>query len=153
AAVGGVTAVLLFAAAPWVAGQLLGAPQLGPALRLGSLLLLLGPISGTQLGVLLGLERFRLIAGVTSLAAIASVPLLVLGARWDGMYGAVVALVGTSVMTIVLYEVAMRSAMRAAGIRPSYRDALRECRTVLSFSMPMMLSNLLLAPVLWVTSA
>jgi O-antigen/teichoic acid export membrane protein len=153
AAVGTLTAALLVVGAPWVARDLLGAPQLGPALRLGSLLLVLGPVNGTQLGVLMGLERFRLIAAVTTLAAAASVPLLVVGSRLAGMWGAVAALVVTELFTMVLYQGALRRVGRATGIRPRYRGALREWRVLLAYSAPLTLSNLLLAPVTWITSA
>ena len=132
AAVGGGTGLVLAAAAPFVAREVLGAPELAGALRVGSLLLLFGPVNGAQLGVLMGLERFRLIAIVTTAAAALSVPLLVLGARYDGMPGAVTALVATAALTTVLYQAAVRAAARAAGIRPAFWSAFAEWRILFS---------------------
>ena len=151
--VGGVTGIVLAVGAPFVAREVLGAPGLAGPLRLGSLLLLFGPVNGAQLGVLMGLERFRLIAIVTAAAAALSVPLLVLGARHGGMGGAVAALVLTAALTTVLYQGAMRMAAHAAGIRPAFRDAFAEWRILFSYSVPTTLGNMLLAPVTWITSA
>lgn len=153
AAVGGATGALLLATAPWVARELLAAPQLAGALRLGAALLVLGPVNGTQLGILMGLERFRLIALVSTTSAAASVPLLVLGARLGGMRGGVAGVVASAGVGGILYGIAVRRALRAAGIRPVWRDALREWRPLFSYSLPTTLSNLLLAPVTWATSA
>ncbi len=153
ACVGGASGVLLFAAAPWVAREVLAAPQLTAALRVGSLLLLFGPVNGTQLGILMGLERFRLIALVSAGGAALSVPLLVVGAREGGMFGCVVALVLSTALTTIFCRGAVRRATREAGIRPGYRDALREWRVLFAYSMPTTLANLLLAPVTWLTCA
>ncbi|HVI94703.1 MAG TPA: oligosaccharide flippase family protein [Anaeromyxobacter sp.] len=153
AAVGGGTGVLLAVLAPWVARDVLGSPQLTPALRVGSLLLLFGPINGTQLGVLMGLERFRLIAGLTTLAAALSIPLVVAGAWWDGMFGATVGAVASSAIGTIMYRRAVYAAARRVGIRPLYRDALKEWRLLFSYSLPMTLTNVVVAPVTWVGSA
>lgn len=153
AAVGAITGVLLFATAPWVARELLAAPHLDRALRVGSALLVLGPLNGTQIGILTGLERFRLIAGVTVVSAAASVPLLVAGARLGGMLGGVAGVVASALAAAGLHAIAVRRALRAAGIRAVWRDALREWRPLFSYSVPTTLSNLLLAPVTWASSA
>jgi O-antigen/teichoic acid export membrane protein len=153
AAVGTATAVLLLAAAPWVATTLLAAPHLAGPLRLGAPLLVLGPVNGTQIGILMGLERFRTIAICGTVSAAASVPLLVAGARLGGVPGGVLGVVMSALVTAVVHRVAVRRAMRAAGIRTAAREALREWRLLLSYSLPTTLSNLLLAPVTWATSA
>jgi O-antigen/teichoic acid export membrane protein len=153
AGVGALTGVLLLAAAPFVARTLLGAPDLAGALRIGAALLVLGPLNGTQIGILMGLERFPLIAAVSTASAAASVPLLVLGARLGGMRGGVIGVVASAAVTALLYQAAVRRALRAAGIRPVWRDALREWRPLFAYSLPTTLSNLLLAPVTWTTQA
>ena len=153
AAVGAATAVLLLATAPWVATTLLAAPHLAGPLRLGAALLVLGPVNGTQIGILMGLERFRTIAVCATLSAAASVPLLVAGARLGGVPGGVLGVVASAVVTAAVHGVAVRRAMRAAGIRAMARDALREWRLLISYSLPTTLANLLLAPVTWASSA
>jgi O-antigen/teichoic acid export membrane protein len=153
AAVGAATGLLLLATAPFVARTLLGAPHLAGALRLGAALLVLGPVNGTQLGILTGLERFPLIAAVSTTSAAASVPLLVLGARLGGMRGGVAAVVASAAVTALLYGAAVRRALREAGIRPVWRDALQEWRPLFAYSLPTTVSNLLLAPVTWATQA
>src|SRR6266511_4424555 len=152
-AVGSVTAVLLVANAGWVAREVLAAPQLEPALVVAALLLVVSPLTGTQIGVLMGLERFRSIAVVNTAAAAASIPLLVVGTRLAGMLGAVAATVATALRTAGIQWVAVGRAMRAAGIRLAAREAVREWRLLFSYSVPLTLSNVLLAPVAWATSA
>jgi len=152
-AVGSVTAVLLVANAGWVAREVLAAPQLEPALVVAALLLVVSPLTGTQIGVLMGLERFRSIAVVNTAAAAASIPLLVVGTRLAGMLGAVAATVATALLTAGIQWVAVGRAMRAAGIRLAAREAVREWRLLFSYSVPLTLSNVLLAPVAWATSA
>lgn len=153
AAVGGGTGLLLAVLAPWVASDVLGSPQLAPALRVGSLLLLFGPINGTQLGVLMGLERFRLMAGLTTLSAALSIPLLVVGAWRGGMYGATVGAVLSSAIATFLYRRAVYAAGRRVGIRPLYRESMKEWRLLFSYSLPMTLTNVVVAPVTWIGSA
>lgn len=153
AGVGAATGLLLLATAPWVARTLLAAPQLSDALRLGAVLLVLGPVNGTQIGILMGLERFPLIAAAATASAAASVPLLVLGARLGGMLGGVAGVVASALVTALLHGVAVRRALRDAGIRPVWRGALREWRPLFAYSLPTTLSNLLLAPVTWATQA
>ena len=123
--VGGATAALLAAMAPFVARELLATPWLAPDLRVASLLVVLGPVNGAQLGVLMGLERFRLMAIASVLAALASAPVLVAGARLGGVHGGVVALLAAALVTTAIYAAAVRCAARAAGIRVRLREALR----------------------------
>lgn len=151
--VGGGTGVLLAASAGWVAESVLGAPQLSTALRVGSLLLLFGPVNGTQLGTLMGLRRFRTIGLVSTVTSALSIPLLVGGALLGGTLGCVIGLVASSAATTGLYAVAVRRATRACGLRPVYRQAFREWRILFSYSIPTTLGNVLLAPATWATSA
>jgi O-antigen/teichoic acid export membrane protein len=153
ATVGGAAALALLACAPWFARAVLGAPALATPLRAGALLLVLGPVGGALAGVLGGLERFRLVASAASLAALASIPLLVVGARLAGATGAVIGtVVSTAIGTGLHAALALRAA-RGAGIVPRWASALREWRVLFSFSVPATLSNVTLAPVSWATSA
>jgi O-antigen/teichoic acid export membrane protein len=153
AAVGSLAMVVMALASPWLARGVLGSPQLGGALQLGSLMLLFGSIIGAQYGILAGLEKFRLIALVSGVGALFSIPPIVLGARLGGMRGAVAGLVVSGVVIVVLQGAAVRSATRAVGIAPRYASALREWRVLVSFSVPATLSNLLVTPVTWLSSA
>jgi O-antigen/teichoic acid export membrane protein len=153
ALIGGGTALLLAATAPWVARVVLGAPQLAKGLRLGALLILFAPVNATQLGVLMGLQRFRTIALVTVIASALSIPFLVAGARLGGTLGAVVGLVMSTAVTTAIYRSASLRMARACGVHPIYREAIREWRILFTYSLPTTLGNLLLAPAAWITSA
>lgn len=153
AALGGSAALALVLAAPWVAEHALHAPGLAGALRAGAPLLVVGPVGGALLGVLTGLERFRAVAAVSTIAAAASVPLLAGGARLGGPAGAVVATVLAASVATSLYAWSALRAARRAGIVPRWSRALVEWRVLFSFSVPATLSNALLAPVSWATAA
>jgi O-antigen/teichoic acid export membrane protein len=153
AAMAGVIATALMAlVGPWFAREILGAPQLGAALRVGSFLLLFVSMSGALLGVLTGLERFRLVALVSVVSGAVSIPLLVLGALHGGVLGAVVGAVAAAAVTTTMHAGAVRIATRASVIRPLYGSALREWRVLFSYSLPATLSELPVAPVAWITS-
>ncbi|HET7752983.1 MAG TPA: oligosaccharide flippase family protein, partial [Anaeromyxobacteraceae bacterium] len=139
-------------AAPWLATNVLGAPHLDNALRIGSILLLFGPLYGSYLGTLTGLERFRIVAGVSIASAVIAIPLLVIGAAAGGAIGCVIAQVVLTALSNLLFASAARRALRSAGIAPRYRGALREWRVLFAYSLPTMLSNILLGAVLWGTS-
>lgn len=139
-------------AARWLARSTLGAPQLEWPLRIGAVMLLFGPIYGAQLGVLSGLERFRLIATASSVGALVAVPLLVGGAAVAGTIGCVAGLVSSVTLTNALFAAAVRHALHKAGIAPRYRGTLRAWRLLFSFSLPATLSNILLGAVTWGSS-
>jgi O-antigen/teichoic acid export membrane protein len=152
AAAGVLWTSIMALAGPWIARELLGAPQLSSALRIGSLLLFFVSMTGAFLGVLTGLERFRLIGLVSAASGAASIPLIVLGSVHGGVLGAVVGTVAAAAVTVALHAAAVRVAIRSAGIRPQYAGALRERGMLLSYGLPAMLSELPLAPVAWITS-
>lgn len=147
----GMVAVTL--AAPWLAREILGAPQIEGALRLGAVLLLFGPLYGAQLGVLTGLERFRLLAVVSVAASLVAVPMLVAGAAWGGATGGVVGLVASVAASNLLHALAVKRTLRDAGITARWHGALREWRILLAFSVPATLSNIVLGVVSWAAAA
>ena len=150
----GVVAMLGVAVAtPWLARDVLDAPQLERTLLVGSALLLFGPIFGAQLGVLTGLERFRLIAVLSAVVALVTIPLVVAGAAAGGTTGCVAGLVASVALSSALHAGATRLALRDAGIAPRWRGALRERRVLLAYSLPTTLSNVLLGVVTWASSA
>lgn len=153
AVTGWVSMIGVFVAAPSIARDVLDAPQIATALRVGAVLLLFGPLYGAQLGTLSGLERFRQIAFASTIAAIAAIPLVVVGAALGGATGSVMGLVVSIALSNGLHGFAARRALRGAGIVPRYRGALSEWRMLFSYGLPATLANVLLGAVSWGSSA
>jgi O-antigen/teichoic acid export membrane protein len=80
---------------------LLGSAQLADQLAQGSLAVVAGATSGVAIGALNGLEAFRVVAIVSSLRSVLSSALMVAGAIWNGLAGAITGwAVGESVAAI-----------------------------------------------------
>ena len=63
-------------------------PSLTAALRIGTFAMLFSAMNGAQIGAMVGLEAFQTMAHVNVLIALASFPVLLTGALWGGVEGA-----------------------------------------------------------------
>ena len=88
-----VLATLLILFADYLAVHTLNAPHLGFVLKLSSLYLIFNAINVTQTGALAGLEAYKAIAKVNFIVGIASFPMIIIGAKFYGVQGVIVALV------------------------------------------------------------
>ncbi len=140
-ATGGLMALTLFVAAPWLATHTLSAPHLSFAIRIGCLLLLLNALNGAQTGALAGLEAFRTIARVNLLAGIASFPTLVLGATLGGLEGALWGLTLNMAAHWTLNHLALRKAAAQDGIPFRLAGCSQEQSALWKFSIPAALSG------------
>ena len=89
---GGLMAMGLFIFAPWLAEHTINAPHLAGVLRIGALILFISALNGAQTGALSGFEAFKTIAYVNLFVGLISFPILVGGAYFGGLTGAVWAL-------------------------------------------------------------
>jgi O-antigen/teichoic acid export membrane protein len=145
------TLVILFLA-PWLARHSLAAPQLAPELQSGSLLLLFGVINGVQTGILSGFEAFKSIAKINVICGLANFPIMVAGAYFGGLPGAVWGLVASLALNCGLNFLAVRREATAAGTVITYRRVHKHWPLLWQFGLPGMLSGLISGPVNWGTS-
>jgi O-antigen/teichoic acid export membrane protein len=141
--------LLLLVLAPWLAVKTLASASVAPLLRLGSGVLLFGSIAGVQTGALSGLEAFRASARVNLLTGLLSFPLTVGLAYAAGVEGAVVALVLSLAINCVLNHYALRAETGRSAIAIAYTGCFREGRILWTFSVPAVLSGLMVGPVYW----
>lgn len=146
---GGAMAMLLFFVANPIADRALAAPKLTPYLRLCAPLLLLGALNGAQLGALMGLEAFRRITLVNMLSAVASLPLVAIGAWRLDLAGAVSGLTLGQAISCWLTEAAIRKETANAQIKVRFRGVWSEARVVWRFSVPSVVTGVLTVPVNW----
>ena len=144
--------VVMIGVSPWLAHHNLAAPQLATPMRIGSFLLLFGVINGVQTGVLSGFEAFKSIARVNLISGLANFPLMLGGAYWWGLRGAVSALVASLAINCILNFFAVRREAAKAGVNITFKHFHRHRNLIWTFGLPGMLSGAISGPVGWITS-
>ncbi|HKP48792.1 MAG TPA: oligosaccharide flippase family protein, partial [Gemmatimonadales bacterium] len=139
---GGAVALILFAAAPWLAAKTLNAPQLTDELRVGCVLLFLNTLDGVQTGALAGLEAFKATTRVSIIRGLLTFPLLIAGVWFFGLMGAVVSSVVVGAVGWWLSQRALRNECVRAGVPITYQGVRADLPILWSFSLPALLSAL-----------
>lgn len=148
---GGVIAVLILVAAPYLAEHTLKASHLVNDLRLGAVLLFVSILNGAQNGTLAGFENFRSIALNTLWGSIAEAIFMLLGAWLWGVSGAILGFGCGFAVLFLCNRLSIRQIMRHEGISTSYSSFRRADLSLLyTFSLPAALSSLMVAPTFWV---
>lgn len=148
-----VAALLLLALSPWLARAVLATPHLVPALAGAAAVLFLTGLAGAQTGALAGLEAFRAIARVQFRSGLISFPLLVAGAMLGGLMGTVAAMAVAACFSCALNHIALRRETRRVAIPRAVRWQADDLAVLWRFTLPSVMSVLLVAPVHWVCSA
>lgn len=145
-------AVLIFA--PLIAEKMLKSPRLLPELYLAAGVLLFQSIHGNQLGILAGLEKFRAMVTISAAIEIFGVVLSLAGACFFGLRGVMAALLATTMLIYIGSEIFIRKFCREMDIKLcSPLAALEQVRTVMSLSVPVMLSAFFLWGGKWITDS
>jgi O-antigen/teichoic acid export membrane protein len=150
---GGLMALGLFIFAPWLAEHTINAPHLSSVLRIGGVMLLLSALNGAQTGALSGFEAFRTIAYVNLVVGFISFPILIGGAYYGSLNGAVWALAGNLGINWLLNHIALRKEARRYGVPLSLTDCTSELPVLWRFSLPALLAGSMVGPVNWICSA
>lgn len=141
--------ILLYLLAPWLAAATLAAPHLYPLLRIGTLLLLFGAINGAQVGALSGLEAFRPLAGINMFSGIASFPIMLACVYFGGLSGVVWGYVVSAMISCLGSHYMLRVETRSKNIAIHFAGCFKEWRILYSFSLPAVLSQIMVGPVNW----
>ena len=150
---GALMTLVMVALAPWFAQHTLAAPHLTGLIRAGSLLLLLGAINGAQTGALAGLEAFKTIARLNVMVGLLTFPLMVSGAAWYGLTGAVCGLVGSLAANCLLSHRALRREAAVAGIPIASKLQSEDWAILWQFSLPSVLCGVVFGPANWACNA
>jgi O-antigen/teichoic acid export membrane protein len=146
---GGLFLVGLLAGADLVAGAVLAAEGLAPALRIAGLLLLVVTVSAVQAGMLIGFEAYRAMAAANLVGGTASAVLLALGAQLGGVTGALYGLSLAFAAQVVVNHLLIRRAMHTDGIRATLRLPRAELPLLWTFGLPEFLTLTLWAVPTW----
>jgi len=148
-----VMAVLLFVLSPWLAARTLSAAHLAEPLRIGACLLFFASLSGAQCGALCGFEAFNTTARLGVIVGLLNVPLMVGGYLAYGLKGVLWGMVVGRFAEWVLRHLAVRAEARRARVVIQYRECTRELSVLWQFSIPAMVSGVLVMPVNWACAA
>ncbi len=146
-------AILLFALAPMIAAKTLAAPHLAGLVRISSVVLFLVALDGAQTGILAGLESFRAVAFINVVYGVLNLIVMVCGAMAAGLLGAVVALCVSQFIKFALNRVVLLKEARRCGLTGSACRAGDLLPILWAFSVPALLSGLLVDPVGWASNA
>jgi O-antigen/teichoic acid export membrane protein len=145
-------AILLFALAPLIAAKTLAAPHLAGLVRISSVVLFLVAVDGAQTGILAGLESFRAVAFINVLYGALNLIVMVCGALAAGLLGAVIALCVSQFIKFVLNRAVLRRETQRAGLTGVSCRAAELVPILWAFSLPALLSGLLVDPVGWASN-
>ena len=150
---GGLMALGLLIFAPWLAESTISAPHLTGVLRIGALILFVNALNGAQTGALAGFEAFKTIAYVNLFVGLISFPILVCGAYFGGLTGAVWALAVNLCINWLLNHIALRKEARRYRIPFTFKNCCQELPLLWNFALPATLSGVMVGPANWVCRA
>jgi len=147
-----ILAALLVCLAPWLCRHTLAAPQLTGYVRTSAPLLVLGGVNGAQLGVLLGFEAFRSMARVSFVSGFLNFPLIVGGALFFGLGGVICGMILAQAFGCLLNLRALRLEAKRYTVPISFSSCLAELPVVWEFSIPAVLTEIMISAVGWATA-
>jgi O-antigen/teichoic acid export membrane protein len=150
---GGLMALAMVLFAPWLAEHTINAPHLSGVLRIGALILFINALNGAQTGALAGFEAFKAIAYVNLFVGLISFPVLVCGAYFGGLTGAVWALAINLGVNWLLNHFALRKEGTRYNIPFTFKSCNRELSVLWKFSLPAVLAGSMVGPVNWICNA
>jgi O-antigen/teichoic acid export membrane protein len=150
---GAIIALAMIIFAPWLAAKTINAPHLTNELRTGAIVLFLSAINGAQTGALACFEAFKTIAKVNLSVGIISFPILLFGAYFGGLNGAIWALAGNMAVSWILNHLALRNESARFKVPFAVKECWREWPILWKFSFPAALSGLMISPVVWASNA
>jgi O-antigen/teichoic acid export membrane protein len=150
---GTLMATVLFVFAPWLANKTLAAPELAPLLRIGSLILIFEAMNGAQMGALAGFEAFKTSAIINIWVGLATFPMMALGVYWGGLTGGVWALAANRALNWLLYHLGLRREAKRVGVPFVFRGSRSELKILWHYSLPAMLSGVMVTPTIWICNA
>jgi len=148
-----VVAVLLFLLSPWLAVRTLSAAHLVEPLRIGAWLLFFASVSGAQCGALGGFEAFKTTAKIGAIVSVLNIPLMIGGYLAHGLKGVLWGMVAGRFAEWIMRHLAVRAEAQRAGIAIQYGDCTQELGVLWQFSIPALVSGVLVMPVNWACAA
>ncbi|MEP6835787.1 MAG: oligosaccharide flippase family protein [Gemmatimonas sp.] len=148
-----ISALLLAAWASTIANGALAAPSVGQPLLIAATATLFNARNGFLTGALQGLEAFRFIGIGGVISGIGYLLLTAAGAKIDGVRGAAVGLLASSMLQCAVLTLAMHRERRKQRLGRESASLKAELSLILRFCLPGALSPISTVPVLWAVQA
>jgi len=150
---GGIIAIAILIAAPFLAEKTINAPHLVNEIRLGAVMLFFSAINGAQSGTLAGFEAFKTIAKVNLIAGTLAFPIQIGFTLLFGLPGSVIGFGLNFLILWILNFIAVRKEALKFGINIQFKNSWNEWPVLYKFSLPALLSGILVSPVMWACNA
>ncbi len=145
------TALLVFA--PFLATHTLAEPRLSVMLRLTGGIVLLGAVNSAQMGALTGFEAFQRIARLNFYSGMLNAFAVAAGILVMGLTGALIGQTVALCFCCLLCSIALRSEAGHFNVPLNYAGCLAEREVLVRFSLPAVMSGIMVAPVNWICTA
>lgn len=133
----------------YISTHILQSPALTVPLAIAAISVFFSAVDGYQKSVLIGVEAMRTLALGAVMAAVLSVPLMVLASSLFGLTGAAVALVLSTAVQALVSRVQMNRQLRHSGLASRSDGCLREWRVLRDFAVPSLFATVLVTPIHW----
>lgn len=148
-----VLTVCLMPMAKTISEVVLHSPHLSAAIQIAALILFASILNATLNGVLTGLEDFKSIAINTFIGSSIESILMVLGAWYYGLHGAIIGFGLGIVAQYIANHIAIRKDFKKYGITSTSHIARKDYRLIYSYCIPATLSALTVAPAFFIIRA
>lgn len=149
-----VFSAICLVSSPWLSANMLNRSDMMPLLWSGSVLLFMSTMNGVISATLTGFEAFRSIARINIWQA-ATVPFLTIPLVWVyGVQGAICSMSLNSALGLILCSRALGRECLKSSIPTGYTAEIwTEWPLLWHFSLPSMMSSLMIGPATWVTNS
>ena len=138
-------------AAGLLATNSLDAPHLEGSLRLMAIGMLFGSLNGAQYGVINGLEAFKENSFLGIILGISLTLMKIVLTYSFGFFGAVVGMTLEPFITYLATFYLIRKLLNRSHLKIMFRGALKEYSILFNYSLPSLLSGMLIFPTNWYT--
>lgn len=148
---GAICTLLILLFSNKIASDFLEESELGIALQIGSILLFFSILNGVQNGTLMGFENFRAIAKNTLLGSVFESILMIVGAYYYGVNGAILGFGMGFIVIYVFNKIEITRLFKSYNLQYLSIKSMskKSLRMILDYSIPAALSSLLITPTFW----
>lgn len=146
-----VISLLVFLFAEFLAINMLNSEDLVIPIQVSSVILFVTSLNLAQNGTLAGLENFKAIAINTFIGGVFEVFMMLIGAYFYGIIGAVLGYGFGYVVILSCNHISIKKSFKRLGIQKTNDFNLRAgFKILLSFTLPATLSSIVVAPIIWI---
>ncbi len=143
-----ILSALLFFTAPFIAEEVLNAPNLSTTLKISSFLLLLSSISSMLSGCLQGFKGFKDLMIINCFYGLSLLIFLYFGATHHGLEGTFIGFTLSTLILVILGIIFLKRQMTRNDIHFTFKFK-KEYRILIKFTIPAIMTGLMVIPFKW----